>query len=113
MPQHGVLADVDIPIIIKIYYHVGNDILPLTMGLLYCIGSKYRFGNLFLNSGQGCASTLPENIFGHLVGTMAKFLAGIFTGQDTMILSSITACEATAMMLSLYSGKSLVVISPS
>ena len=51
---------------------------------------------------MGEASTVPENIFGHLVGTMVKFLTGIFTGQATMILSSITACEATAMILPLY-----------
>ena len=33
---------------------------------------------------------------------MVKFLAGILTGWATMILSSVTACEATAMMLPLY-----------
>ena len=68
----------------------------------YWMGSKYRLGNLFLNSGHGHASTLSENIFGHFVGTMAKCLAGILTGQETMILSSMTACEATAMTSLLY-----------
>ena len=66
------------------------------------MGSKYKFRNLFLNSGHGCASTLPENIFGHFVGTIAKCLAGILTEQETMILSSMIACEATAMTSLLY-----------
>ena len=46
--------------------------------------------------------TLPENIFGHFVGTIAKCLAGILTAQETMILSSMTACEATARTSLLY-----------
>ena len=48
--------------------------------------------------------------FGHFVGTIAKFLAGIFTGQETMILSSITACEATTMTLFLYSANLLLLL---
>ena len=101
----SILADVDIPFIIRIYDHVWDNILA---ELSYCIGSKYKFGNLFLNSGHGCASTLPENIFGHFVGTIAKFLAGIFTGQDTMILSPITCYEATAITSFLYSASLLL-----
>ena len=61
---------------------------------------------------MGMLSTLPENIFGHFVGTIAKCLNGIFTGQETMILSSITACEATAMTLFLYSAYLLFSSSP-
>ena len=80
---------------------MSSNYLPL--GLLYCMGSKDNFGNLFLNLGQGGASTLPENIFEHFVGTIAKCLAGIHTTWEPMILSSMTACEATAMTLPLYS----------
>ena len=40
--------------------------------LSYCIGSKYKFWNLFLNSLHGHTSTLPENIFGHFIRTMDK-----------------------------------------
>ena len=61
----SVLAGVDVPVIIKIYDHVWNNILPLTIGV-------------------------------------AVLHWGIFTGRETMILSSITACEATAMTLFLY-----------
>ena len=43
------------------------------------------------------------NIFGHFVGTIAKCLAGICTGWVTMILSSMTACDAIAITLPLYS----------
>ena len=72
------------------------------------MGSKYKLGNLFLNSGYGCASTLPENIFGHFLGTIARCLAGILTGWETMILPSMTACEATAMTSLLYSANHLL-----
>ena len=80
----------------------------LPSGLLYCIGSTYRFGNLFWNSWQGRASTLPVNIFGHFVGTIAKCLAGICTGREIMILSSVTACDAIAITSPLYSANLLL-----
>ena len=80
----------------------------LPSGLLHCMGSKYKLGNLFWNLGQGCASTLPENMFGHFVGIIAKCHAGIRTAWETMILSSMTACEATAMTLPLYSANLLL-----
>ena len=80
----------------------------LPSGLLYYMGSKYKFGNLFLNSGQGRASTLPENMFGHFAGTIAKCRAGICTVQETIILSSMTACDATAMTLPVYSANLLL-----
>ena len=49
-----------------------------------------------------------KKIFGHFVGTMAKCLAEILTGKETMILSSMTACEATAMTSLLYSANLLL-----
>ena len=47
-------------------------------------------------------------MFGYFVGTIAKFLTGILTGSETMILSSITTCEATAMISLLYSANLLL-----
>ena len=84
-----------------------DDILPFPVWIIILHGSKYKFGNLFLNSGHGHASNLPENIFGHFVRTIANFLAEIFIGQDTIIWSPITAWEATAITLFLYSANLL------
>ena len=42
-------------------------------------------------------------MFGHVVGTIAKCRPGICTVWETVILSSMTACEAIAMTLPLYS----------
>ena len=72
------------------------------------MGSRYKLGNFNLNSGQGCASPLPENMFRHFVGTIAKCLAGILTARETMILSCMTACEATAITSFLYSANILL-----
>ena len=47
-------------------------------------------------------------MFGHFVGTIAKCWAGIHTAWETIILSSMTACDATAMTLPLYSANILL-----
>ena len=85
----------------------------LPSGLLYCRGSKYKFGNLFWNSGQGHTSTLPENMCGHFVDTIAKCRAGICTVQETTILSSMTAWWCYCYDLTLILCESFVVICPS
>ena len=58
----------------QIDYHVRKYFLTtLPSGLLYCIGSEYKIWEFYFEiPGRGELSTLPVNIFGHFVGTIAK-----------------------------------------
>ena len=94
----SVLTSVDVSVIVQIYYHVWNDILPLTICvillhwfqiLIWKLVSEFRAWVCFYSTWKT------------LLGTFCQ------TRQDTTIWSSITACEATAMILFLYSANLL------
>ena len=98
----GVLAEVDVPVIFKINYHAGNYILPLTIGVIVLHGFHVEVWVFIFKFKARVSFYRSWKHIWVLCRNYAKFLTGILTGWATIILSSITACEVTNMMLLLY-----------